>query len=41
MSLDAVWRVYYQMMKTEIGKAACEFVVTLFAVRKQEYVGGY
>jgi len=24
MSLDAVWRVYYQMMKTEIGKAACE-----------------
>ena len=25
MSLDAVWRVYYQMMKTEIGKAACEW----------------
>jgi endoribonuclease Dicer len=24
MSLDAVWRVYYQMMKKEIGKAACE-----------------
>jgi hypothetical protein len=24
MSLDAVWRVYYKMMKTEIGKPACE-----------------
>jgi dsRNA-specific ribonuclease len=24
MSLDAVWRVYYKMMKTEIGKAACD-----------------
>lgn len=23
MSLDAVWRVYYQMMKTEIGKELC------------------
>jgi hypothetical protein len=27
MSLDAVWRVYYQMMKTEIGK---QLKITVF-----------